>query len=198
MTKPLAIDLCCGLGGWTTGLLVEGWRVVGFDLVRPRAFPPGAHFVQQDVATLSGVHWRGLVDLVVASPPCTEFTQAWNYARHRTPDPAGALVLVRHCFRIAAEAAAPIVLENVAGARTHFSGEFGPPTWHVGPFYFWGAAPTLRPHGRFVKGIWNTNSGRWYRDGRRTTYVRDPAERARIPIEIARAVGSQLYPCARA
>jgi len=27
--KPLAVDLCCGLGGWTEGLLAEGWDVVG-------------------------------------------------------------------------------------------------------------------------------------------------------------------------
>lgn len=30
-TPPLAIDLYCGLGGWTEGLLAEGYRVVGFD-----------------------------------------------------------------------------------------------------------------------------------------------------------------------
>lgn len=28
--KPLAIDLYCGLGGWTEALLAEGWRVIGF------------------------------------------------------------------------------------------------------------------------------------------------------------------------
>jgi hypothetical protein len=27
---PLAIDLYAGLGGWTEGLLAEGWDVVGF------------------------------------------------------------------------------------------------------------------------------------------------------------------------
>lgn len=32
MTQPLAIDLYCGLGGWTEGLLAEGYRVIGFDI----------------------------------------------------------------------------------------------------------------------------------------------------------------------
>jgi site-specific DNA-cytosine methylase len=30
----LAIDLFCGLGGWTEGLLAEGYYVVGFDIER--------------------------------------------------------------------------------------------------------------------------------------------------------------------
>lgn len=30
--KPLAIDLFCGLGGWTEGLLAEGYYVGGFDI----------------------------------------------------------------------------------------------------------------------------------------------------------------------
>ena len=33
---PLAIDLFCGLGGWTEGLLAEGYYVVGFDIERHR------------------------------------------------------------------------------------------------------------------------------------------------------------------
>ncbi len=33
---PLAIDLYCGLGGWTEGFLAEGYRVVGFDIERHR------------------------------------------------------------------------------------------------------------------------------------------------------------------
>jgi hypothetical protein len=31
-TRPLAIDLFCGLGGWTDGLLALGYRVVGYDI----------------------------------------------------------------------------------------------------------------------------------------------------------------------
>ena len=32
MSRPLAIDLFCGLGGWTEGLLAEGFDVIGFDI----------------------------------------------------------------------------------------------------------------------------------------------------------------------
>lgn len=32
--KPLAIDLYCGLGGWSEGLISEGYDVVGFDIER--------------------------------------------------------------------------------------------------------------------------------------------------------------------
>jgi hypothetical protein len=197
VNAPLAIDLCCGLGGWADGLLVEGWRVVGFDLVRPASFPAGARFVQQDVRTISGVPFRGRVDLIVASPPCSEFTQVWSFAQPRPRDLAGGLDLVRHCVRIAREAGAPFVLENVRGARPYFAPEWGAPTWHVGPYYFWGDAPTLRPMGRFQKGIWGVGAAgavRWQRHGLARTYRRDKAERAKIPIEIARAVGSQFYP----
>ncbi len=42
MKQPLAIDLFCGLGGWTDGLLAEGYRVVGFDCERHR-YPAPKH-----------------------------------------------------------------------------------------------------------------------------------------------------------
>ena len=32
--KPLAVDLCAGLGGWSHGLLAEGWDCIGFDIER--------------------------------------------------------------------------------------------------------------------------------------------------------------------
>lgn len=35
-SNPLAIDLFCGLGGWTEGLLAEGWDVIGFDIKAAR------------------------------------------------------------------------------------------------------------------------------------------------------------------
>lgn len=40
MKKPLAIDLYCGLGGWTDGLLAEGYDVIGFDIEQHEYWVP--------------------------------------------------------------------------------------------------------------------------------------------------------------
>jgi hypothetical protein len=52
----LAIDLFCGLGGWTEGLLAEGWRVRGYDIEAHeygRREIPG-ELVLRDILTLHG------------------------------------------------------------------------------------------------------------------------------------------------
>lgn len=73
---PLAIDLFCGLGGWTEGLLAEGFDVIGFDIERHQyddaKYP--AQLVLQDVLTLHGKQFKDAA-LIVASPPC----QAYSY-----------------------------------------------------------------------------------------------------------------------
>ena len=40
--KPLAYDLCAGLGGWTDGLLAEGWRVIGYDIEAHEYWAPAS------------------------------------------------------------------------------------------------------------------------------------------------------------
>jgi len=191
--KPLAIDLCCGFGGWTEGLLRAGFRVIGFDIVTPSSFPAGAQFVLQDIRTICGVRWRGRVALIVASTPCTEFSQVWNFVKHRTPDPASGVELVHAAQRIAREAEAPLVLENVAGAQRYI----GKSVRHVGPYHLLGDVPFLLPRGTFYKGCWNTdknahNERRWHAGGawRASSYQRDPARRALIPPELAGAIAN--------
>jgi C-5 cytosine-specific DNA methylase len=146
--KPLAIDLFCGLGGWTEGLLAEGYYVVGFDIERhvygEHRYP--AQLVIQDVLTLHGSQFKDAA-LIVASPPCLAYSyraMPWKRAK-ALPPPDNALF--EACFRIqreASEAAGrhiPMVVENVRGAQKWV----GRARWNFGSFYLWGDVPALMP-----------------------------------------------------
>lgn len=155
---PLAIDLFCGLGGWTEGLLAEGYRVIGFDIERHQygdaKYP--AQLVIQDVLTLHGRQFKGAA-LIVASPPCQEFSymaMPWSRAkaiaaeyRSGKRDVKKLTALFDACFRIQREAIAaaghfiPMVVENVRGAQPWA----GRARWNFGSYYLWGDVPALMP-----------------------------------------------------
>ena len=160
----LAIDLFCGLGGWTEGLLAEGYRVVGFD--NERHSYSDAHYpaqlVIQDVLTLHGSQFKGAA-LIVASPPCQAYSyraMPWKKAK-ALPPPDNALF--EACFRIqreACEAAGhhiPLVVENVCGAQKWV----GRARWHFGSFYLWGDVPALMPITRKAIKVPTMGAG-WY------------------------------------
>jgi hypothetical protein len=158
--KPLAIDLFCGLGGWTEGLLAEGYEVIGFDIEQhiygDHCYP--AQLVVQDVLTLHGSQFQ-TADLIVASPPCQAYSymaMPWTKAKAKAAsiraDETGMLLadlnrLFDACFRIqreACEAAGrhiPLVVENVKGAQPWV----GSARWNFGSFYLWGDVPALMP-----------------------------------------------------
>src|SRR3954465_7217003 len=113
MRKPLAIDLFCGLGGWTDGLLAEGYDVIGFDIEQhvygEHRYP--AQLVIQDVLTLHGSQFK-TADLIVASPPCQEYSymaMPWSRAKAKAAairaDESGQALadlnrLFNACFRL--------------------------------------------------------------------------------------------------
>lgn len=164
---PIAVDLCCGLGGWTNGLLAEGYRVRGYDIEAheygDEKYP--ADLVLKSILDLDGTECAD-ADLIVASPPCTEYSymaMPWSRAKQiaralqgedefpegykgsRTVEKLNALFDA--CFRIqcqASEAAGrhiPMVLENVRGAEPWV----GRAAWSYGSFYLWGDIPALMP-----------------------------------------------------
>jgi hypothetical protein len=157
--KPLCIDLFCGLGGWAEGFLAEGYDVVGFDIERHDYGTGGypGQLVLQDVLTLHGSQFKRAA-VIVASPPCQAYSKrampfGGLWLEHNRMDDDGAPPgnyrgkdpifndLFRACFRIAAEAGRPIIVENVKGAQKFV----GRAAWHFGSYYLWGDVPALMP-----------------------------------------------------
>jgi hypothetical protein len=161
-SKPLCIDLYCGLGGWSDGFLAEGYQCVGYDITR-HDYGSGAYpgcLVIQDVRRLRGSEFQEAA-VIVASPPCQEYSyrhMPWKRARSL---PAPSNELFDACFRIQREAIEssgryiPLIVENVVGAQKWV----GRAKWHYGSYYLWGDVPALMPFScRSMKSNGNTHA----------------------------------------
>lgn len=215
--RPLAIDLFCGLGGWSDGLIAEGWDVLGFDIERHvyggHRYP--AQLVLQDVLTLHGRQFRG-ASLIVASPPCQAYSYmampwkrakakiAW-YSDQAHPERVEDLNrLFNACFRIQREASAaagrhiPMVVENVRGAQRWV----GRAQLNFGSYYLWGDVPALLPQAL----NWRKQDGdpSWFYENYEASARRFSSKSrqrrewsaliAKIPPALARWIGQVYYP----
>lgn len=68
------LDLCCGLGGWSKGFHALGFHCTGIDN-RDLGYP--YQFIHKDIFDFNPYP---IYDVVVASPPCSEFSTAKYYA----------------------------------------------------------------------------------------------------------------------
>jgi hypothetical protein len=150
MTKPICIDLYCGLGGWTEAFIAEGYECHGYDIEAHDygngSYPGTLHI--RDVRSIHGSEFKDAA-IIVGSSPCQEFSyraMPWKRAK-ALPPPYLGIELFNHQFRIQREACKaagryiPMIVENVRGAQQWV----GRARWHYGSFYLWGDVPALMP-----------------------------------------------------
>lgn len=158
----LVFDLFCGLGGWSEAFIAEGYRAIGFDIEKHDYGTGGypGELVLRDIRSITGaelVKQYGVPNVIVASPPCQEFSymaMPWSKAKEKMrkilADPSEQTRLTdlfNQCFRIQREVSAaaghyvPMVVENVRGAQRWV----GKARWNFGSFYLWGDVPALMP-----------------------------------------------------
>lgn len=180
-------DLCSGLGGWTQAFDRHVYRFDNADIVQ---HIPGTF--QEDV-----LEWKNWIDkypkpdIIVASPPCLEFSNAYSAPRPTarregiefTPD----MSILKACKQII-DYHKPKwwIIENVAGASKDFSNELNmQPRQIIGAFFLWGYFPYLPIDNDFThsKADNDTHSG-------------DPLranKRAKIPLEVSQALYDVCY-----
>jgi hypothetical protein len=134
------IDLCCGLGGASAAMRDRGWQVTTYDCmadVKPD--------VLCDVRNL--INLPRAVDLVWASPPCSQFTvhqlpfKSCVRAR-REPD----MSVFHACKRLIDESAPQWwVIENVMSSRKWVTPFLGPVAARLCGHVLWGRLPGLLP-----------------------------------------------------
>ena len=197
------LDLCSGLGGWTEAFMDDPlYRVVRIENNPLLAHVPNTHMIdlmQEEHGMDRSPITQLLFDLcggklpylILASPPCTEFSDGFHApiptARREGREFIPSTELVERCMDIiCAMRPEHYVLENVRGSREWISPVIGgEPDQRVGPFYLWTSShfPFL------IQGGWISPKFKHTKEV--TAWSSDPLranKRGKIPLEISKAV----------
>ncbi len=133
--KMKILDLFCGMGGWVQSF-PSTWKVIGYDIKDFSDMYP-FEFVKCDLLKFSD--FPSDIDLIVASPPCTDFSkaslpQSWKSVKLYPPDIDEGMKLFNRAREII-DTIKPRyhIIENVRGAQKFV----GKSDWHIGSRYFW-------------------------------------------------------------
>ena len=123
-SKPKYLSCFCGMGGDSDGFALEGFDVMGIDIVdAPKMLGYKHKFIQADMLTLKGSDFKGF-DVVWGSPPCRDFSEIGNVfgkTWKRPQDPNNGMILVRAYLEFVKKAKPKFwIMENVPGLIKHF------------------------------------------------------------------------------
>jgi hypothetical protein len=181
---PRMLDLYSGLGGASEAFLRAGWDVVRVDNNPLLEQVPNTTI--RDILTLeSPWHFGDPFDFIWASPPCTEFSNAYSapraVARREGRDFKPDLSLVVKAKEIIDQLNPKWwCIENVSGASKDISRALGVPPWQViGPYFLWGRFPFIHLDYDWTRSKYEDDVG-----------PEDPLranKRGKIPLEISSA-----------
>jgi len=198
MTEYHALDLFCGLGGFSAAFAdSDRWGVTTVDI--EARFDPD---IRADVLEVRPGDLPD-ADLVLASPPCKCFSRAAAWADHfnsdgtpQTPEARESVTLVYHTLGLI-KALSPRYwfLENPMGSKVkQYLGEatarvtycqYG--TSYQKPTYLWGEHPPMTYR-------WCSRNNHCHEHGSlederdERPLPRDPAERAKVPYDLSESI----------
>jgi hypothetical protein len=166
------LDLCSGLGGASEAFAKHPhWEVVRIENNERIGIIPHTRFLDVNhwLDWLPGLilEMGGAPDLVIAGPPCLEFSNAFSsprsIARREGIPYTPSMDIVEDCIDII-EYIEPTywVIENVSGAVMDFKVHLGDYRQRVGPFFLWGKFPhiAMAPgwnHSKFENDTWSSD-----------------------------------------
>lgn len=187
------LDLCSGLGGFSSAFIDDpSWEVMRIEnnplLENVANTEIICIFEFRD--NLADMIARGYCptspDLLLASPPCTEFSMGFHSprsiaSRAGTLDDYNPDMSILNCIIDIKNMLKPRfwIIENVVGARRYFEPIIGEQKQKNGSFCFYGKFPSFYPQGDIKK---KSTNERWSDDPLRANY------RALIPKNISSAI----------
>jgi len=177
------LDLYSGLGGASQAFVnAQSWEVLRIENNPLLGHVP--HTRIMDARGFMPEVFADEWDLMIAAPPCVEFSQAYEApapkAKREGIDFKPDMTDVLNSIRIIKNLEPRYwLIENVVGAIKHFKPHLGDPRQIVGPFVLWGNFPPLS-----VRGFEHTKASQdvWSSDPLRSN------KKACWPIELSQAL----------